>query len=73
MNNATSKVDLEKKYSPLHLPLKPDEVFKKQGASKFPIHSQDKVNRLLKILKPYKIISRINKKQQSKGSTYKIQ
>ena len=47
---ATSKFDVGKISSPLYLPLKPDAVFKKQRASKVPIHLQDKVNRLLDIL-----------------------
>ena len=47
---ATSKFDAGKVYSPLHLPLKPDAIFKKQRASKVPIHLHDKVNRLLDIL-----------------------
>ena len=34
---ATSKFDVVKINSPLHLPLKPDAVFKKQRASKVPI------------------------------------
>ena len=42
---ATSKFDVGKINSPLHLPLKPDAVFKKQRASKVPIHLHDKVNR----------------------------
>ena len=46
---ATSKFDVGKTSSPLHLPLKPDAVFKKQRASKVPIHLQNKVNRLLDI------------------------
>ena len=41
---------LEKKNSTLHLTLKSDAVFKKQRASKSPIHLHDKVNRLLDIL-----------------------
>ena len=41
---------LKKKISPLHLPSKPDAVFKKQRASKVPIHLHDKINRLLDIL-----------------------
>ena len=41
---ATSKFDNGKTSSPVHLPLKPDAVFKKQMASKVPIHLQDKVN-----------------------------
>ena len=44
---ATSKFDVGKISSSLHLPLKPDAVFKKQRASKVPIHLHDKVNRLL--------------------------
>ena len=42
---ATSKFDVGKFSSPLHLPLKPDAIFKKQRASKVPIHLHDKVNR----------------------------
>ena len=41
---ATSKFDVGKINSPLYLPLKPDAVFKKQRASKVPIHLHDKVN-----------------------------
>ena len=50
---ATSKLDVGKLNSPIHLALKPDAVFKKQRASKVPIHLQDKVNRLLEILEQY--------------------
>ena len=53
--------------SQLPLPLKPDAVFKKQRASKVPIHLQDKVNRLLEILEQYEII---NKEEQPKGNTF---
>ena len=42
---APSNFDVGKISSPLHLPLKPDAVFKKQRASKVPIYLQDKVNR----------------------------
>ena len=38
---ATSKFDIGKIDSPLHLPLKPDAVFKKQRASKVPSHLHD--------------------------------
>ena len=41
--NATSKFDVRKISSSLHLPLKPDAVFKKQSARKVPIHLHDKV------------------------------
>ena len=58
---ATSKFDFGKINSSLHLPLKPDAVFKKQRASKVPIHLHDKVNRLLDILEQYNIISPVNK------------
>ena len=51
---ATSKFDIGKINSPLHLPLKPDTVFKKQRASKVPIHYNDKVNRLLDVLEQIK-------------------
>ena len=37
---ATSKIDAGKINSPTHLPLKPDAIFKKQRASKVPIHLQ---------------------------------
>ena len=40
---ATSKIDVGKINSPVHLPLKPDAVFKKQRASKLPIHLHDKL------------------------------
>ena len=53
---ATSKFDVVKISSSLHLPLKPNAVFKKQRASKVQIHLHDKVNRLLDILEQYKII-----------------
>ena len=52
---ATSKFYVGKISSPLHLPLKLDAVFKKQRASKVPIHLQDKVNRLLDILEQYEL------------------
>ena len=67
---ATSKFDVGKNSSPLHLPLKPDAVFKKQRASKVPIHLQDKVNRLLDILEQYEILSPVNKEEQPKGNTF---
>ena len=68
--HATSKFDVGKISSPLHLPLKLDAVFKKQRASKVPIHLQDKVNRLLDILEQYEIISPVNKEDQPKGKTF---
>ena len=67
---ATSKFDVGKISSSLHLPLKPDAVFKKQRASKVPIHLHDKVNRLLDILEQYNIISPVNKEEQTKGNTF---
>ena len=67
---ATSKFDVGKIDSPIHLPLKPDAVFKKQRACKVPIHLHDKVNRLLDILEQYKIISPVNKEEQPKGNTF---
>ena len=69
---ATSKFDIGKVSSSLHLPIKPDAVFKKQRASKVPIHLHDKVkvNRLLNILEQYKIISQVNKEEQPKGNTF---
>ena len=67
---ATSKFDVGKISSSLHLPLKLDAVFKKQRASKVPIHLHDKVNRLLDILEQYKTISPVNKEEQPKGNTF---
>ena len=67
---ATSKFDVGKISSSLHLPLKPDAVFKKQRASKVPIHLHDKVSRLLNILEQYEIISQVNKEEQPKGNTF---
>ena len=67
---ATSKFDVGKVNSQLHLPLKLDAVFKKQQASKVPIHLQDKVNRLLEILEQYEIIFPGNKEEQPKGNTF---
>ena len=67
---ATSKFDVGKISSSLHLPLKPDAVFKKQRASNVPIHLHDKVNRLLDILEQYKIISPVNKEEQPKSNTF---
>ena len=58
---ATSKFDVEKVNSLLNLPVKSDAVFKKQRASKVPIHLQDKVNQLLDILEQYEINSPVNK------------
>ena len=58
---ATSEFDVAKINSPLHLPLIPDTVFKKERASKVPIQLHDKVNRLLDILEQYEIISPVNK------------
>ena len=51
---------LEKRNSPLNLPLKPDAVFKKQRANKVPIHLQDKVKQLLDILEQYEFTSPVN-------------
>ena len=66
---ATSKLDVGKISSPLHLPLKPHAIFKKQRASKVPIHLH-KVNRLLDILEQYEIISPVNKEEQPKNNTF---
>ena len=67
---AISKFDVGKISSPLHLPLKPDAIFKKQRASKVPMHLKDKVNTLLDNLEQYEIISPVNKEEQTKGNTF---
>ena len=69
MASATSKFDVGKVNSPLHLPLKPELIFKKQRASKVPIRLQDKVNRLQVILEQDEIISPVFKEEQPKGNT----
>ena len=61
---ATLKFDVGKVSSPLIA------VFKKQRATKVPIHLQDKVNRLLEILEQYGIISPVNKEEQPKSNTF---
>ena len=50
--------------------MKPDADFKKQRASRVPIHLHDKFNRLLDILEQYEIISPVNKEEQSKENTF---
>ena len=60
---ATSKFDVGKVNSLLHLPLKADAVFKKQRASKVPILLHDKVNRLLEFFEQYEIMSPVNKEE----------
>ena len=67
---ATSKFDVGKINSPLHLHLKLDAVFKKKRASKVPIHLQDKVNQLLEELQQYEINSPVNKEEQPKSNTF---
>ena len=66
---ATSKFDVVKLNSTLHLPLKPDAVFKKQRASIVPIQLHDKVNRLLDILEQYEVRSPVNKENNQKETS----
>ena len=70
MGYATSKIDVGKANLSLHLPLKPDAIFKKQRASKVPIHLQDKINRLLDTLEQNEILSPVIKEEQPKGNTF---
>ena len=70
MVNATSKFDVAKVKSPLHQHLKLDAVFKKQRASKVPIHLHYKVNRLQDILEQCEIISPVHKEKQPTGYTF---
>ena len=67
---ATSKFDIGKVNSPLQLPLKPDAVFKKQSASKVPLHLHDKIIRILDIQEQYKIISPVNEEEQPKRNLF---
>ena len=66
---ATSKFDIGKISSSLHLPLKPDAVFKNKELVKYH-HLHDKVNRLLDILEQYKNISPVIKEEQPKGNIF---
>ena len=50
--------------------MKPDAVFKKQKASKVPIHLHDKFNRLLDLLEQYEIISPVIKEAQPKRNNF---
>ena len=50
--------------------MKPDAIFKKQRASKVPIHLHDKVKRLLDISEQDEIISPVNKEEQPKENTF---
>ena len=65
-NYAQSKFDVGQKNLLLHLPFKPDEMFKKQRASKVPNHLNNKVNRLLDILQEHEIISSVKKRRTAK-------
>ena len=67
---ATSKFDVGKIISPVHLPLKLDAVFKKQRESKVSIHLHDKTKRLLDILEQYENISPVSKEEQPKGNPF---
>ena len=67
---ATSKFDVGKVNSPLHLPLKPYAIFKKQRVSKVSIYLQDKIYRLIDIQEKYEIISPVKKEKQPKGNTF---
>ena len=61
---ATSKFDVGKISSSLHLPLKLHAVFKKQRARKVLIHLYDN------ILEQYEIISPVNKEEQPKDNSF---
>ena len=67
MAYVTSKFDVGKVNSPLHLPLKLDVVFKKQRAIKVPILLRNIFNRLLDILEQKEVISPLSKEEQPKA------
>ena len=67
---AASKFDGRKMNSPLHLPPKPDAVFKKQRSNKVPMHLQDKMNRLLDILEQNEKILPVKKEEKPKKNTF---
>ena len=60
---AISNFDVGKKDSPLHLPLEPGAIFKKQRASKNSIDLQDRV--LWAILDQYEITSLVKKRKKN--------
>ena len=64
--HAKSELDVGKK-TPLTFPFKPDTVSKKQRATMFSIHLQDKVNTLLDILVRYENLSPVNKEKKLMG------
>ena len=66
---ATSKFDVGIINSPIHLPLKPDAVLKKQRAYKTNSLTWQN-NRLHDNLEQYEIISRVNKEEQPKRNTF---
>ena len=66
---AASEFDGGKMNSPLHLPLKPDAVFKKQRSNKVPMHLQDKMNRILDILEQNEKILPVQKEEKPKTNT----
>ena len=70
MAYVTSKFDVGRVISSLHLPLKLDVIFKKQQTSKVPLHLKDKVNRLLDYLEQNETISPDNTEEQPKGNTF---
>ena len=67
---ATSKFDVGKIFSPVHLPLKPDAVFNKQRESKVSIHLHDKIKKLLDVLEHYENIPPVSKEEQPKGDPF---
>ena len=67
---ATSKFEVEKIQSPLHFPLKPNAVLKRQRASKVPSPLQEKVNRLINVLEHYEIKSPAKKQEKPKEKNF---
>ena len=68
--DATSKLYVENVHLALYFPLNSNAVFKKQRASKVPIHLQDKVSRLLDILKKNETISPVNEEQPKRKKRF---
>ena len=67
---ATTKFDVGKTKVKLNLPMKEDDIFKKQRISKVPIHLRDGIQKLLDVLKKYDIILPVNREQLSTGKTF---
>ena len=70
---ATTKFDVGKTKVKLNLPMKKDEIFKKQRISKVPIHLRERIQKLLDIFKKYDIFAPLTKNNYQQGTHSQIQ